>query len=166
MLKAIDYEPSGPFLLLHFSNLNWMKILCSNGGRTVKKVLLYHITTIFSNSSSFVHKHQKLLLSIASARGTESYSVKKTTIPGKPIASFTATTSESIPTCILCKKSKHTLNNCSKFKSFTHEKMMTTIKSNDLCINCLKPGHYLKQCKSLHKCHKCKKPHHTIVTYF
>ena len=41
--------------------------------------------------------------------------------------------------------------------------MMTTLKANDLCMNCFKPGHYVKQCKSLHRCRKCQKQHHTLL---
>ena len=30
-------------------------------------------------------------------------------------------------------------------------------------MNCLKPGHFVKQCKSLHHCKVCQKPHHTLL---
>jgi hypothetical protein len=30
-------------------------------------------------------------------------------------------------------------------------------------MNCLKPGHFIKQCKSLHHCKLCQKPHHTLL---
>ena len=30
-------------------------------------------------------------------------------------------------------------------------------------MNCLKPGHFIKQCKSLQRCHKCQKTHHTLL---
>ena len=41
--------------------------------------------------------------------------------------------------------------------------MIATIKENNLCINCLKSGHFSKQCSSLNKCRKCQKPHHTLI---
>ena len=40
---------------------------------------------------------------------------------------------------------------------------MSTIKSNKLCLNCLRPGHFSKQCPSLNRCRKCQKPHHTLI---
>ena len=40
---------------------------------------------------------------------------------------------------------------------------MSTIKSNELCLNCLQPGHFSKQCPSLNRCKKCQKPHHTLI---
>ena len=35
--------------------------------------------------------------------------------------------------------------------------------SATVCINCLQPGHFVKQCTSLHHCRKCQKPHHTLL---
>lgn len=37
------------------------------------------------------------------------------------------------------------------------------MKSNGICMNCLKAGHFVKQCKSLHHCKTCQKPHHTLL---
>ena len=30
-------------------------------------------------------------------------------------------------------------------------------------MNCLRPGHFVKKCTSLHQCRKCQKPHHTLL---
>ena len=45
----------------------------------------------------------------------------------------------------------------------THDEKRVVVKSNCLCINCMRPGHFVKNCKSLHKCHVCQKPHHTLL---
>ena len=45
----------------------------------------------------------------------------------------------------------------------SHEDKLSFLKSNGLCINCLRPGHYIKGCRSLHKCKLCQKPHHTLL---
>ena len=37
------------------------------------------------------------------------------------------------------------------------------LKGNGICMNCLRPGHFIKQCKSLHHCKLCQKPHHTLL---
>jgi len=55
------------------------------------------------------------------------------------------------------------LYSCSKFKSLPPDRMMSTLKSNGLCLNCLKPGHFVKECTSLNRCRKCQKPHHTLL---
>ena len=43
------------------------------------------------------------------------------------------------------------------------DRMITVIKDNDLCMNCLKSGHFSKHCPSLSKCRKCQKPHHILI---
>ena len=82
----------------------------------------------------------------------------------RPIASFTASTSDpSFPSCSLCKTEKHSLFACPQFKTLAHEKRMSVVKSNDLCVNCLRPGHFVKQCRSSNRCRKCQKSHHTLL---
>ena len=41
--------------------------------------------------------------------------------------------------------------------------MISTIRDNELCLNCLKLGHFLCQCTSSNRCRKCQKPHHTLI---
>ena len=40
---------------------------------------------------------------------------------------------------------------------------MSILKSNGLCVNCLKPGHFARQCKSVHRCKVCQRPHHSLL---
>ena len=40
---------------------------------------------------------------------------------------------------------------------------MLILKANNLCINCLWPGHFVKQCRPLHCYCKCQKPHHNLL---
>ena len=71
--------------------------------------------------------------------------------------------SETTPSCVLCKTEKHPLYACTRFKNLSHDKMIATIKENHLCMNCLKSGHFSKQCPCINKCRKCQKPHHTLI---
>ena len=70
----------------------------------------------------------------------------------KPIASFTST-AEPFTNCVTC-NAKHPLYSCPKFRSMTHENKFSLLKSNRFCINCLRQGHFVKQCKLSH-CQKC-----------
>ena len=45
----------------------------------------------------------------------------------------------------------------------THDKRISTIKSNGNCVNCLGEGHFASKCNSLHRCRKCSRPHHTLL---
>ena len=65
--------------------------------------------------------------------------------------------------CTLCRPEKHPLYYCPKFKGMTHEQRLSVVKNNGLCMNCLKSGHYLKDCKSSHFCRNCQRPHHTLL---
>ena len=81
---------------------------------------------------------------------------------GKQAASFTANVDVSI-NCVMCKSEKHPLYACAKFKALNHDDMLSTVRSNGLCINCLRPGHYSKDCSSTYRCKHCQKPHHSLL---
>ena len=42
-----------------------------------------------------------------------------------------------------------------------YHQMFTILKKNVFCLNCLKPGHHLKQCPLVHRCQGFQRPHHT-----
>ena len=65
--------------------------------------------------------------------------------------------------CYLCKPDKHPLYACPKFKDLSHEYKIATLKANHLCMNCFSSNHFVKQCKSVHRCKRCQKPHHTLL---
>ena len=82
----------------------------------------------------------------------------------KSATSLTANTSPSdVPNCSLCKTMKHPLYACPQFKLLPHDKMLSTVRSSNVCLNCLKPGHFSKNCGSNNRCRKCQKPHHTLL---
>ena len=81
----------------------------------------------------------------------------------KSVASFVSNVSNTTDMCVLCKSDKHPLFVCPKFKSLPHEQMVSTIKEHSLCMNCLRLGHFVKHCESLHHYRKCQKPHHTLL---
>ena len=89
-------------------------------------------------------------------------------IPSKPgaIASFTTHTEPSISASqayIMCKPDKHPLYSCPKFRGMSHDTMVSTLKSHNPCMNCLGPNHFVKNCKSLHRCKQYQRPHHTLL---
>ena len=92
----------------------------------------------------------------------EAHVGRKSGTPSKAIASFAGTADTAIG-CILCETEKHPLYACTKFKALPHERMIATLKSNKICMNCLRPDHFVRQCKSNHRCKKCQKPHHTLL---
>ena len=153
-LKAMDYEPSGPFI-------------------TSVLELKLDVNTVFewqkhSQDSTDVPHYQRLLEFInlraqASETPASGSRAMKYSSPTKPVASFAANADETGTNCILCNNEKHPLYVCARFKTLPHDKMVSTLKENKSCMNCMRPGHFIKQCKSLHRCRKCQKPHHTLL---
>ena len=75
-------------------------------------------------------------------------------------AAFVANTAETEASCSLCKTQKHPLYACPQFKVLSHDKMLSTVRSSNMCLNCLKSS---KDCKSNNCCRKCQKLHHTLL---
>ena len=153
-LKAMDYEPSGPFI-------------------TSVLELKLDVNTMFewqkhSQDSTDVPHYLKLLEFVnlraqASETPTSTQRVTRSFSSTKPVASFAANADETSANCSLCKNEKHPLYVCPRFKALSHDKMVSTLKDNKCCMNCLRSGHFVKQCKSLHRCRKCQRPHHTLL---
>ena len=79
------------------------------------------------------------------------------------VASFVTNPESSGSHCVICKGERHLLYYCPKFKDMPHDRKLIVVKNNNLCMNCLRNGHYLRDCKSSHHCRTCQKPHHTLL---
>ena len=158
----MDYEPSGPFI----TSITELKL---------------DPTTLFewqkSSQSHTEVPHYKHILEFlnlrAQASETSLVETKKPSTfsngrfcahaPNKAIAAFTSATVPEANNCTLCKGEKHPLYQCSQFKALSHEQKISTFRSQERCLNCLHPGDFVKNCKSLHHCRRCQKPHHTLL---
>ena len=81
----------------------------------------------------------------------------------KTVTTFVANSESASSHCVVCKCEKHPLYYCPKFKGMSHDCKLSVVRGNSLCMNCLKSGHFLKECKSSHHCRSCQKPHHTLL---
>ncbi|XP_076235095.1 uncharacterized protein LOC143179667 [Calliopsis andreniformis] len=63
--------------------------------------------------------------------------------------------------CNLC-KDNHFTSNCAKFKNITVNQRLELVKNAGLCINCLRPNHSAKNCRS-GSCKQCNGRHHTLL---
>ena len=123
-----------------------------------------------SQAASSVPPFQELLsfIDLRAQASEASHAAPKKQPPPPPrklhnrSASFT-TQSEAGSDCVVCKTTKHPLYTCTEFKAMSHDDQMQVLRVNRLCTNCLGTGHFKNQCKSLHRCKVCQKPHHTIL---
>ena len=161
-LKSMGYEPSGTFItsvlelkLDQGTMFEWQK-----HSHETPDIPHYRELLDFINLRA-----QALEISVSDvSRKVHGNDARKSFSSGKPVAAFAANaTPPATEYCVLCKTSRHPLYACGKFKSLSHERMVATIKSNGICINCLKPGHFVKDCRSLRRCRDCQKPHHSLL---
>ena len=162
-LKAMDYEPSAPFIISTLelkldSNtmFEWQKHSQSSTGVPHYEELLKFIDLRAQASETSVAESAK-------RQPRHESSVRKSFASSKPVSLFANHTESTKDQCIACKADKHPLYACTKFKSMPHDQKVSTLKANNLCLNCLGPGHFVKQCKSLHRCKRCQRPHHTML---
>ncbi|GFU93070.1 DUF1758 domain-containing protein [Trichonephila clavipes] len=64
--------------------------------------------------------------------------------------------------CAICKL-PHLIYKCSAYQNMKVSDRFNQIKRLNLCINCLKEHHKIKDCKSKNSCSVCKKRHHTSL---
>ena len=162
---AMDSEPSGPFITFILelkldasTSFEWQKSSQDIPGYPHYGKLLDFLDLRAQASEASSSNMKKSLSRIDDClkRGVD-----------KQITSFATNTSNvSNPSCSLCETEKHSLFTCPQFKTLTLVQRMSSVKSKDLCLNCLHPRHFVKQCQSTNHCCKCQKPHHTccIVT--
>ena len=92
----------------------------------------------------------------------ENQSVRRSANSPRQVASF-ATQYESNACCSTCKTEKHPLYACPSFKAISHDGKVAVLKKKKLCMNCLNGGHFVRNCRSVHRCKKCQKPHHSLL---
>ena len=156
-LKSMDCEPSGKFIT------------------SVLELKLDSKTTFElqrNSQDSMQVPHYSELLDFLNLRAQAAESTY-TDDPETRLSDGNPWSKRQIHVCILlsrlwCKKpaqwsGKHPVYACQKFEGMTQEQMMISLKSNGLCMNCLRPGHFVRQCTSTQKCRKCQKPHQTLV---
>ena len=155
-LKSMDKEPSAPFI----TSLIEMKLDADTRFEWQKS----------SQESTDVPHYTELLeflnLRAQASESTLSEQRRQTDARKHPAMRYTSHTSSVSAAnnhCVMCKTERHPLYACTRFKALSRDKMIDTLKSSNLCMNCLRPGHYAKQCTSLSKCRKCQRPHHTLI---
>ena len=159
-LKSIGYEPSGPFI----TSVIELKLDTTTRFEWQKQSQSSTDVPDFHELLDFLNLHAQA--SETSVTGKKAYKEEahhaKRSQHGKFVTSFVANAGNEA-NCFVCKTDQHPLYCCTKFKSLPHDRMLSTLKDNNICINCMRPGHFVRQCRSLSRCKKCQKSHHTLL---
>lgn len=64
--------------------------------------------------------------------------------------------------CSFC-KDKHQLFSCEKFRTLEVVDRIQHVKDANLCMNCLKVSHFVRNCKNTSSCKTCGRKHNTLL---
>ncbi len=152
-LKAMGEEPSGAFI----TSILELKLDQATMFRgPVRTLPVSHITKRYLSFSISDPKTCSLTQERRGGRFEHKKAYTK-------ISAHAGNVSEPTGNCVACKVEKHPLYACLKFKSLLDDKMWSTVRSNNLCLKCFRPGHKSRNCTSLYRCKRCQKPHHTLL---
>lgn len=65
--------------------------------------------------------------------------------------------------CTFC-QGDHYIQNCPKFVGLNPQERAEQVKNRKMCLNCLKPGHFVSECKQ-RSCLKCQGRHNTLLHF-
>jgi hypothetical protein len=65
--------------------------------------------------------------------------------------------------CAFCKKTNHSLHQCTSFLRLSTDEKLKQVINLKLCENCLRGNHSTANCKSNNTCRDCKSRHHTLL---
>ncbi|XP_062711436.1 uncharacterized protein LOC134289528 [Aedes albopictus] len=79
-----------------------------------------------------------------------------------PNANAATAPSSADQRCTICDES-HVTYKCSVFNGLSVSDRLAKVKQKNVCYNCLRSGHSVKNCPSKKSCSKCNKRHHTLL---
>ena len=158
-LKAMKCDPSGHFItsLLELkldpgTTFEWQKV-------SQKSSDVPH----YSELLEFINLRAQASETVLSEPKPRFFPKKTNQQPTRSVTSYAASANDSDANCVVCKTEKHPLYSCSRFKGLPHNDMLSTVRANNLCMNCLRLGHHARQCTSANRCRRCQRPHHTLL---
>ncbi|XP_036344786.1 uncharacterized protein LOC118754023 [Rhagoletis pomonella] len=66
--------------------------------------------------------------------------------------------------CVFCGSAEHAIYSCQRFANLSPNLRLREVKKLSLCLNCLKTGHQIRDCKS-GSCRACQSKHHTLLHF-
>lgn len=118
----------------------------------------------YQDCLDFIDLRAQASESLSATPKKQGFQPPKKVAPFGKVTSFAAHSDSGRKPCSLCSPSeRHPLYACPKFKGMSHDTKLSTLRENKLCLNCFGSGHFVKQCRSAHRCKICQRPHHTLL---
>ena len=162
-LKAMEHEPSGPFITSVLELKLDVNTMFEWQRHSQDDTDVPHYNKLLEFINLRVQASETLPTGRRRAESHSTQSTRNSSQPTNPVASFAANAADSATDCVLCQGEKHPLYACHRFKALPHDQMTSTLKAHKLCMNFLRPGHFVRQCKSVHRCKQCQRSHHTLL---
>ena len=148
-LKAMDCEPPGPFV----TSILELKL---------DQNTMFEWQKHSQDSAAVPHYNDLLEVINLRAQASEALPARKGSSPSvanqskrgsKPVTAYAASVSDG-PNCVVCQTERHPLYFCQQFKLLSHEQKVKVLKTNGICMNCLKainlsPSALLMTCRVL-----------------
>nr|XP_022914618.1 uncharacterized protein LOC111425084 [Onthophagus taurus] len=91
----------------------------------------------------------------------ENGSGKRVTDKSKPKSKMFLVADSGVKRCVNC-NGEHYIQECSNSIKLTVQGRRDRVKQLKVCMNCLRSGHFVKQCRSS-SCKRCNSRHHTVL---
>ena len=112
----------------------------------------------FKELTEFIKSRWEILESINISRISHDKEIK-------PISKFKLQShfsGSSTVSCVICSQS-HMIYDCPQFRSMSPRQRRVVTSQNKMCFNCLKWGHFSKNCRLSTRCKKCNGRHSTFL---
>ncbi|KAH8347657.1 hypothetical protein KR059_002473, partial [Drosophila kikkawai] len=112
--------------------------------------------------SSFLDLRCRMMENLEYAMVNQAPSKQVGKVANKFCRSTLIASSSAMPSCTLCESREHYLTKCPQFLGLNPNQRYRESKRLHLCLNCLRKGHSLQQCKS-GNCRHCHQRHHSLL---
>ena len=157
-LKSMGQDPSGPFVISTLELKLDPNTMFEWAKHSKESTDMPHYQNLLDFLNLQAQASESTVVEGGHKKPKHDSHTRKGSVPIGNVASHASSTEPQSSQCILCKPDKHPLYACPKFKEISHGDKVATLKSN-----CLSRNHFVKQCKSAHRCKRCQRPHHTLL---
>ncbi|XP_062704650.1 uncharacterized protein LOC134286956 [Aedes albopictus] len=111
---------------------------------------------------SFLEKRTRVLEAVSPNVEVRSSS-QKVEVRRQNVIVHSATEGERGGSACFCCGESHFLGRCGKFTKMTLKERLQFVNAKRLCSNCLKSGHWVRDCSSKFSCRDCSKRHNSLI---